>query len=87
MKINISNYFKPAVDHVVERHIFHQMKFDKKTVEEYVAALKSQASKCNFGAEELSTQLRDKLVSTCPDLKLKQRMLREEENHFILKCY
>ena len=78
MKTSLTEYFKPAVNHVVERHVFHQMKYNKKSVGEYVAALKSQAAKCNFGQEELQTQLRDKLVSTCPDIKLKQRMLREE---------
>ena len=39
MKEVLRAYFKPATNHVVERHMFNQMKFCWSTVEKYVAKL------------------------------------------------
>ena len=75
----LKKYFKPATNPVVERHIFSQMKYEAKSVEEYVASLRSQARKCNYTAEEMDDRIRDKLVSTCPSSKVKVQLLKEED--------
>ena len=70
MKRKLSNYYKPASNPVVERHIFNDMKYEAESVEEYVAQLRSQAKKCSFNPNNIDSRIRDKLVSTCPYQKI-----------------
>ena len=58
MKRKLSNYYKPASNPVVERHIFNDMKFEAESVEEYVAQLRNQARKCCFDPNEIDSRIR-----------------------------
>lgn len=78
MKRKLVNYYKPTVNPVVERHIFNSMKYECKSVAEYVAQLRNQAGRGNYPVAEVDTHIRDKLVATCPIPKVKEAMLREE---------
>ena len=79
MKAKLTDYFKPKVNKVVERHIFNMMTYEGKGVPAYVAKLRTQAGKCGYPASEIDNHIRDKLVSTCPSGKVRENMLKEEE--------
>ena len=78
LKAKLSHYYKPTTNPVVERHVFSRLKYEHGSVSKYVVLIRSQAAKCNYSAEEVEMQIRDKLVSTCPLMKVKERMLRED---------
>ena len=76
MKKNLTEYYKPTVNPVVERHLFNAMKYKNEEVSEYVAKLRNQARKCNFPGNSTDECIRDKLVATCPSMKVKETMLK-----------
>ena len=77
MKKKLSSHFKPQVNAVVERHVFHTMEYEGGPVVEYVAKMRSQAKKCEF--ENVDDIIRDKLVTSCPFKSVKEAMLKEKE--------
>ena len=79
MKFKLNLYFKPSVNEVVERHVFNAMKYDGNGVAGYVAKLRSQAGRCGYPVSEIDNHIRDKLVSTCPSVKVRECMLKENE--------
>ena len=52
------------------------MKYKNEEVSEYVVKLRDQARKCNFPGNSTDECIRDKLVTTCPCMKVKETMLK-----------
>lgn len=78
LKAKLGRFFKPKVNVVVERHTFSTINYEGGRVEAYVAQLRNQARKCDFSSTEVASQIRDKLVATCPSMKVKEQMLKED---------
>lgn len=70
-------YCQPKKNTVFERHQFwaHPMA-DLITIEKYVTELRQKSKDCEFGASE-NDMIRDKIVFSLNDQRLKERLLRE----------
>jgi len=77
MKRKLESHFKPQGNPVVERHVFHTMKYEGGPVADYVAKMRSQARKCEF--HNVDEIIRDKLVTSCPIRSVKESMLKKKD--------
>ena len=70
-------YCQPKKNTVFERHQFwaHPMT-DSVTIEKYVTELRQKSKDCEFGASE-NNMIREKIVFSLNDQRLKERLLRE----------
>ena len=70
-------YFKPAVNSVYERHVFRQLcPQHGETMMQFSTRLKQQAKLCDFG-DKLKENVRDQLIDTCSDRRLKAKFLEK----------
>lgn len=72
-------YCQPKKNTVFERHQFwaHPMS-ESVTIEKYVTELRQKSKDCEFGASEYD-MIRDKIVFSLNDPRLKERLLRESD--------
>ena len=73
----LENYFKPCKNLMYERYVFKQakQKQDESTLA-YMTRLKNLGKTCEF--ENPDNEIRDTFVSTCTSMRLKKKLLREE---------
>uniref|UniRef100_A0A224YP72 RNA-directed DNA polymerase n=1 Tax=Rhipicephalus zambeziensis TaxID=60191 RepID=A0A224YP72_9ACAR len=72
----LENHFKAPSNEVLERHYFKMRKqIPGESVTDYVSALQTMASKCNFGASA-NTMVRDQLFSGITAPHVRRRLLQ-----------
>ena len=69
-------YCLPRKNTVFERHQFWAHPMKKISIEKYVTELRQKSKDCEFGASE-NDMIRDKIVFSLNDQRLKERLLRE----------
>ena len=74
-----SDYFTPRRNVVFERYQFWRLtRAAGESIDAFVTKLRLQAQSCEFGEQE-TTLMRDRIVLTCPDSCLQERLLREAD--------
>ncbi|XP_058031613.1 uncharacterized protein K02A2.6-like [Ahaetulla prasina] len=74
----LKNHYAPAPSRIARRHAFRRrFQKDGESVSDYVAALRSEASQCDF--HDLDDALAEQLVNGVRDLKLQRRLLARKE--------
>ena len=74
-----SDYFTPRRNVVFERYQFWRLtQAAGESIDAFVTKLRLQAQSCEFGEQE-TTLMRDRIVLTCPDSRLQERLLREAD--------
>jgi len=72
------DHLKPQNFELTERAKFHSLIRDSsESYKDFLLRLQKQSSKCNFG-NNLSTQLRDRLVAGINDQNMQQKLLQEQ---------
>ncbi len=72
-------YFSPRRNVVFERYQFWRLQQQQgENVDAFVIALRLRAKSCEFG-DLTDSMIRDKVVLSCPDSRLQERLLREAD--------
>ena len=74
-----SDYFTPRRNVVFERYqVWRLTQAAGESIDAFVTKFRLQAQSCEFGEQE-TTLMRDRIVLTCPDSRLQERLLREAD--------
>ena len=72
-------YFTPRKNQVLERYQFWRLQQQQgEGIDAFVTSLRLRARSCEF-AELTDSLIRDKVVLSCPDARLQERLLRESD--------
>ena len=78
----LDKHFKPHTSEIYERFLFHSRKqTEGETVTEFVAALKKQSAKCNFG-EFLKSSLRDQFILGLSNTETQRHLFTQDDLDF-----
>ena len=79
IRTKFNEYFEPHKNVVYEQYLFWNTNQQLiQTIDNYVTELRLKATSCEFGPQEES-MIRDRIVISCPDYRLQERLLRETD--------
>ena len=78
LKNALSAHFAPCVNETYARFRFRSInQEDGESIDTFVTRLRTQATRCQFHADDLSSQVRDQIVFGCRSGKLRRKALAE----------
>ena len=78
LKDALTAHFAPCVNETYARFQFRSIfQGDSESIDTFVTRLRSQASRCNFHADDIANQIRDQIVFGCASKKLRRKALAE----------
>ena len=74
----LDDYFKPKKNLSYERYVFKEAKqLEDEDAATYITKLRTLAESCEY--QDINVEIRDQFVVTCQSVKLRKRLLRENE--------
>ena len=78
LKKALTDHFAPCVNETFARFQFRSISHDaNESIDTFITRTRSQATRCNFHADDVDNQIRDQIVFGCNSKKLRRKALAE----------